>query len=88
MLLRSKTKGMILILTELTFLICLIIFPANPTYIWSIHLTAHQKLNRICDTFQRFVIRHKLLTERLNRDFSTVNCVKFSRSLTEDIMHC
>ena len=62
---------------------------ANPTYsVWCIHLTAHQnKQNMRYTVHSSFVIRHRLLTERLNRNFGTVNCVNLSRSLSEDVMH-
>ena len=54
--------------------------PANPTY--DVYISQLMRISRICDTFQSFVIK------QLNRDFGTVNCVHFSRSLSEDIMHC
>ena len=37
--------------------------PANPTY--GVYISQLIKISRICDTFQSFVLRHKLLTERL-----------------------
>ena len=59
---------------------------ANPTY--GVYISQLIKISRICDTFQSFVIRHRLLTERLTRQgFGTINCVNFSRNLSEDIMH-
>ena len=39
--------------------------PANPTY--GVYISQLIKIKRICDTFQSFVIRHRLLTERLIR---------------------
>ena len=39
--------------------------PANPTY--GVYISQLIKVSRICDTFQCFVIRHSLLTERLIR---------------------
>ena len=55
--------------------------PANPTY--GVYISQLIRISRICDTFQSFVLGHRLLTERLklNRDFGTVNCVNVSRSL-------
>ena len=37
--------------------------PANPTY--GVYISQLIKISRICDMFQSFVIRHRLLTERL-----------------------
>ena len=37
--------------------------PANPTY--GVYISQLITISRICDTFQSFVIRHRLLTERL-----------------------
>ena len=37
--------------------------PANPTY--GVYISKLIKISRICDMFQSFVIRHRLLTERL-----------------------
>ena len=37
--------------------------PANPTY--GVYISQLIRISRICDTFQSFVIRHRLLTERL-----------------------
>ena len=37
----------------------------NPKY--GVYISQLIKINRICDTFQSFVIRHMLLTERLIR---------------------
>ena len=55
--------------------------PANPTY--GVYISQLIRISRICDTFQSFVIRHRLLTDKLieEMDFATVNCVTFSRSL-------
>ena len=39
--------------------------PANPTY--GVYISQLIRISRICDTFERFVIRHRLLTERLIR---------------------
>ena len=60
---------------------------ANPTY--GVYISQLIRISRICDTFQSFVIRYRLLTERLiKQGFWSVNPVKFSRSLSEYIMHC
>ena len=54
--------------------------PANPTY--GVYISQLIRISRICDTFQSFVLRHRLLTERLVKQGGTgVNCVNFSRSL-------
>ena len=37
--------------------------PANPTY--GVYISQLIRISRICDTFQSFVLRHRLLTERL-----------------------
>ena len=37
--------------------------PANPTY--GVYISQLIRISRICDTFQNFVLRHRLLTERL-----------------------
>ena len=37
--------------------------PANPTY--GVYISQLIKISRICDTLQSFIIRHRLLTERL-----------------------
>ena len=37
--------------------------PANPTY--GVYISQLIRISRICDSFQSFVIRHRLLTERL-----------------------
>ena len=37
--------------------------PANPTY--GVYISQLIGISRICDTFQSFVLRHRLLTERL-----------------------
>ena len=37
--------------------------PANPTC--GVYISQLIKISRICDTFQSFVIRHRLLTETL-----------------------
>ena len=37
--------------------------PANPTY--GVYISQLIRISRICDTIQSFVIRHRLLTERL-----------------------
>ena len=37
--------------------------PANPTY--GVYISQLTRISRICDTFQSFVLRHRLLTERL-----------------------
>ena len=61
MLLRSMTKGMPLILTVL---ICLVIFQ-QPLHMGYTSHSSCIRISRICDTFQSFVIRHTLLTEKL-----------------------
>ena len=61
--------------------------PANPTY--GVYISQLIRISRICDTFQSFVIRHRLLTERLiKQGFWYSKLCKFSRSLSEDIIHC
>ena len=64
--------------------------PANHTH--GVYISQLIKICRICDTFQSFVIRHRLLTERLIRQgfwySNCINSVNFSRNLTETIMHC
>ena len=48
--------------------------PANPTY--GVYISQLIRISRICDMFQSFVIRHRLLTERLiKQGFWTVNWV-------------
>ena len=37
--------------------------PANPIY--GVYISQLIRISRICDSFQSFVIRHRLLTERL-----------------------
>ena len=37
--------------------------PANPTY--GVYILQLIRISRICGTFQNFVLRHRLLTERL-----------------------
>ena len=37
--------------------------PANTTY--GVYISQLIRISRICDTFQSFVLRHRLLTERL-----------------------
>ena len=37
--------------------------PANPTY--GVYVSQLIRISRICDTFQSFFLRHRLLTERL-----------------------
>ena len=39
--------------------------PSNPTY--SVYISQLIRISRTCDTFQSFVIRHRLLTERLTK---------------------
>ena len=59
--------------------------PANPTY--RVYISQLIRISRICDTFQSFVIRHRLLTERLIRQgfWYSKLCIYNFRS--EDIMH-
>ena len=58
------TKGMLLNLTWLNFLIYVSSnIPANPTY--GIYISLLIRISRISDMFQSFVIRHRLLTEIL-----------------------
>ena len=60
--------------------------PANPTY--GVYISQLIRISRICDTFQSFVIRHRLLTERLiKQGFWYSKLCKFSRSLSKDIKH-
>ena len=50
--------------------------PANPTY--GVYISQLITISRICDTFQSFVIRHRLLTERLiKQGFWHSNLCKF-----------
>ena len=37
--------------------------PANPTY--GVYISQLIRISRMCNTFQSFVLRHRLLTERL-----------------------
>ena len=37
--------------------------PANPTY--GVYISQLIRISRICNTFQSFVLRHRLITERL-----------------------
>ena len=39
--------------------------PARPTY--GVYISPLIRINRICDNFNTFIKRHRLLTERLNR---------------------
>ena len=63
--------------------------PANPTY--GVYISQLIRISRICDTFQSFVLRHRLLTERLiKQGFWYSTLCKIFQEVCEyiDIMHC
>ena len=51
--------------------------PANPTY--GVYISQLIRISTICDTFQSFVIRHRLLTERLIKQGFWYKWCKFFR---------
>ena len=62
--------------------------PANRTY--SVYISQLIKISRICDTFQSFVKRHRLFTERLIKQgfWYSKLCKLKQKIVRRYIMHC